>query len=159
MSVCLRVCARIHACVEYEYVCICIFVCGGVSVCMYVCVHVCVSMWCVGMHVCSCMHACMCVCICMYMCACVRVSTCSHTSILCHRQRMAGYSNLCARVRMRVCVCVCVKALPYTSFVPSATIGWLLQSSSARAASSFSSPSRKEKGQNGKQDTDNSKKS
>ena len=139
----------------------CVFVSSCVVVCLCACMCVCLYVCLCGVWVCLCVHACMhaCVCVCMYMCACVRVSKCSHTSILCHRQRMAGYSNLCAHVCVCVCVCVCVKALPYISFVPSATIGWLLQSSAARAASTFSSPSRKEKGQDGKQNTDNSNKS
>lgn len=50
----------------YKYMCICVFECVYVSVCVHVvCVYMCVCMWYVCMYACVCVHV-VCVCVCLW---------------------------------------------------------------------------------------------
>ena len=76
-------CCPVYVCVcGHAGLCVCVYVCTCVSVCVDVCLCACVHAFvCVSVCMCECMCTCLCVyvCVCVCVCVCMQVCLCIHS--------------------------------------------------------------------------------
>ena len=113
LCMCVFVCACLRLCVR-AFVCVCICVCVRLCVCAFVCVHVWVCMY---VFVSICAFICVLVCTCMYLCVLVwvhKIVLCVHDCVFVLYICMYVCDCVCMYyvcICLCVCVCVCVCVL------------------------------------------------
>lgn len=71
-----------HKIVDLLFVCVCLplYACLWMSVCLPVCLHACLSV-CVYLYLCVCLCVCVCVCVCLYVCVCLSACASVYLSV------------------------------------------------------------------------------
>ena len=119
LCMCVFVCACLRLCVR-AFVCVCICVCVRLCVCAFVCVHVWVCMY---VFVSICAFICVLVCTCMYLCVLVwvhKIVLCVHDCVFVLYICMYVCDCVCMYyvcICLCVCVCVCVCAARLCAYV------------------------------------------